>query len=307
MLAQVELPMNPSLPFAPHLGFTGLRNPSAPFLRGTQFAAILVLALSASLLPAQSSSPTPPAGQAAPAALPAAPPPAAAAPNPFAYPSAPVPSLDLGIPAFGQNLPGISSAEGSTRTRPGSRSAANPYEPRIDSFQPTPNFGSFTGGGGIGFSGSADAGNFSEGRQSMGGFNPMGGTGMGGRQGNFPPLFPATGDRTRNAGGPFGAAPATLPSLNQMMRGSFNLPFSSSSGSFRFSYLDTLRPGGTLGDLGHPAAPAMFSTSDLGNGVFLSAGTGYGIRSTAGAPAASLGNESGPKHSGTAVNLKLSF
>jgi len=109
----------------------------------------------------------------------------------------------------------------------------------------------------------------------------------------------------------FDSAPLALPSLNQLMRGSFNLPFSSSSGlpssSLRFTYQDTLRSGGVFGDPVHPNSSAMFTTSDLGNGVFLSAGTGYGIRSTAGAPAASLGNESGPKHSGTAVNLKLSF
>ncbi len=86
---------------------------------------------------------------------------------------------------------------------------------------------------------------------------------------------------------------SALPSLNQLMRGSFNLPFSSSSGlpssSLRFTYQDTLRSGGVFGDPVHPNSSAMFTTSDLGNGVFLSAGTGYGIRSTAGAPAASLG------------------
>jgi hypothetical protein len=193
----------------------------------------------------------------------------------------------------------------------------NPFQPRIDPFQPSPNFGNFsgfTGSGGIGFGGSADAGGFGAGRQSLGGFNQMGGSGMGGsgmggRQGNFPPLFPATDGPTRLAGGPFGTAPSDLPSLNQLMRGSFNLPVSSSSSNFRFSYMDALRPGGTLGDLGHPTASAMFTTSDLGNGVFLSAGTGYGTRSTAGAPAAGFGTGTAGEHkqSGPSVNLKLSF
>jgi hypothetical protein len=137
----------------------------------------------------------------------------------------------------------------------------------------------------------------------------MGGSVMNGRQGNFAPLFPASDGLTRGAGGSFGSAPATLPSLNQLMRGSFNLPFSSSSSSYRFTYQDALRPGGTLGDLGHPTASAMFTTSDLGNGVFLSAGTGYGARSMAGAPAAGLGNGTAGEHkpSGPSVNLRLSF
>jgi hypothetical protein len=93
------------------------------------------------------------------------------------------------------------------------------------------------------------------------------------------------------------------------MRGSFNLPFSSSSSGYRFTYRDALRPSGTLGDLGHPTASAIFTTSDLGNGVFLSAGTGYGARSMAGAPAAGLGNGTAGEHkpSGPSVNLRLSF
>jgi hypothetical protein len=165
----------------------------------------------------------------------------------------------------------------------------------MDRLQPSPNFGNFAGStGGMG-------------QRSIGGFNQMGGSGMNGRQGNFGPLFPASDGPTRGAVGSFGSAPAALPSLNQLMRGSFNLPFSSSSSNFRFTYQDTLKPGGTFGDLGRPTASAMFTTSDLGNGVFLSAGTGYGIRSTAGAPAAGLGSEGALKHSGTAVNLKLSF
>jgi len=243
------------------------------------FTAIVVCASLTSLLDAQSSAPTPAGDQAAPPTLPAAPAPATANSNPFVNLSAPVPAFNYGTSTVGQNQPSILFGEKGIRFRPGGSSG-------MDTFQPTPNFGNFNGS--------------SE-------FNPFGGSAIDGRQGSFGPPFPASYGPTRIAGGPFGSAPAAQPSLNQMMRRSFSLPFSSSSSSFHFSYLDTLRPGGTLGDLGHPTAAAMFTTSDLGNGVFLSAGTGYGIRSTAGAPAASLGNEGGPKHSGTAVNVKLSF
>jgi hypothetical protein len=55
-------------------------------------------------------------------------------------------------------------------------------------------------------------------------------------------------------------------------------------------------------------ASAMFTTSDLGNGMFLSAGTSFG-RTGAGAPAAGLSsNLSGDgKHSGPSLAIKLSF
>jgi hypothetical protein len=167
--------------------------------------------------------------------------------------------------------------------------------PALDPFQPS--LGNFAGS-------TAGAG-----RQSVGGFNQMGGSGINGRQGNFAPLFPAKDSPTRGAGGPFGSAPATPPSLNQLMRGSSNLPLISSPSSFRFTYQEALRPGGALGDLGRPTASAMFTTSDLGNGVFLSAGPGYGARSMAGAPAAGLGNGTAGEHkpSGPSVNLRLSF
>jgi hypothetical protein len=185
-----------------------------------------------------------------------------------------------------------------------------PFQPAMAPFQPGPNFGNFTGspGSGMGVNG---ADGFGAGRQGVGGFNQLGGsgTGTGGRQGNIAPLFPAGGGSAGGASAPFGATPFALPSFNQLMRGSFNLPLSSSSSNFRFSYQDALRPGGTSGDLGRPYGSAVFTTSDLGNGMFLSAGTGYGSRSMAGAPAAGLGNGTAgePKHSGTSVNLKLSF
>jgi len=167
--------------------------------------------------------------------------------------------------------------------------------PAVDPFQPS--LGNFAGSTGA------------AGRQSVGGFNQMSGSDMNGRKVNFAPLFPESDGPTRSAGGASGSAPATLPSLNQLMRGNFNLPFSSSSSSPRFTYQDALRPGSTLGNPGRPTASAMFTTSDLGNGVFLSAGTGYGARSMAGAPVAGVGNGTAGEHqpSGPSVNLRLSF
>ena len=139
--------------------------------------------------------------------------------------------------------------------------------------------------------------------------NPFGSAGMGGRQGNAAPLFPTSDGPTRGIGGPFGTAPYALPSLNEVLRGSYNLPLNSSTSTFKLSYQDMFKPGAPLSDLGRPSASAMFSTSDLGNGMFLSAGTTYGSHSMAGAPAASIGNgaEAGSKHSGPSVAVKLSF
>jgi hypothetical protein len=124
--------------------------------------------------------------------------------------------------------------------------------------------------------------------------------------GSAGPLFPLSDGP--QAGGAFGKPAYTLPSLNQVLRGSYSLPLSSSSSSLKFSYQDVYKPGSSFTDLVRPSASAMFSTSDLGNGVFLSAGTSYGGHSLAGAPAASIGNgTAGSKHSGPSVALKLSF
>jgi hypothetical protein len=93
------------------------------------------------------------------------------------------------------------------------------------------------------------------------------------------------------------------------MRGSLNPPLSSSYGAFRLTYRDMFGPGGNTSDPGRPSGSAMFTTTDLGNGMFLSAGPTSGSRSMAGAPAASIGNSSagGQKHSGPSVALKLTF
>lgn len=150
------------------------------------------------------------------------------------------------------------------------------------------------------------------------GFNPFGGAGFihagfGALPANAAPLVPrGNGPMNGAAGGalnPFGIAPVGLPSLNQLLRGNLAMPLSSSSSAFRFSYQDALRPGGSLSELGRPSGSILFSSSDLGNGIFFSAGTGYGSRTSPDAPSSSSGWTSTPgaKHSGPAVNLKLSF
>ncbi|HXR37779.1 MAG TPA: hypothetical protein VN776_01730 [Terracidiphilus sp.] len=126
------------------------------------------------------------------------------------------------------------------------------------------------------------------------------------------PLFPIGSPAPGLAASPynpFGASPAPQPSLNQLMRGSSILPLNSYAGSFKPSYQEKLRPAGGFGDLARSSADGLFSTTDLGNGVFLSAGAGFGSHSMAGAPAASLFNSTagGPRHSGPSVALKLSF
>jgi hypothetical protein len=112
-----------------------------------------------------------------------------------------------------------------------------------------------------------------------------------------------------SANGTFSATSAAPPSFNQLMRGNSGLRLNSNFGAQRFSSQNTFRPIGNFGDPGLPSASALFTSSDLGNGVFLSSGTGYGNHSTAGAPAASLGNgtSGGQKHSGASLALKLSF
>ena len=194
----------------------------------------------------------------------------------------------------------------------------------LDPFQPGPNFGNFSGsdGGGMGGMGS---GGFGSGRHGSGGFNQMSGAntegmgmggmsmsgpGMGGRRGSGGgPVFPDSGVTPGSSKMLYGSTPLSLPTLNQLLRGSMRMPLSSSTGSLRFTYQDTLRSGASLGDLARPATSLMFTTSDLGNGVFFSAGTGYGRSALAGAPAAGLSSNTSPegKHSGPSLNLKLSF
>jgi hypothetical protein len=216
-------------------------------------------------------------------------------------PAFPMPGLGAGTVAFGldrvqsQYQPADPFGSGSFRPRQGDGSTLDPFKPR-------PSFGSFSGSSGssIGFGG---ADGFSMGRQGSGSFNPIVGSDTSGHSNSFAPFFPANG-----AFSPGGAAPLALPSFNQLMRGSFSLPFNDAPGSFRLTYQDALRPGVNFCDLARPNTTLIFSTTDLGNGMFLSAGTGYG-HSTAGAPAAGLGSSTSgdAKHSGPSVAVKLSF
>jgi hypothetical protein len=228
----------------------------------------------------------------------------------------PANGLDSAAPTFGQdpdqNQTSTANAVPSSRGR--FRQASGSGE---DSFRPNSGFGNLNGvdpsNVGLNFaSGTAIGHPFSGGR------NPFGGAGFthpgfGVRSVNAAPLFPrGNGPMNGAAGGalnPFGIAPVGLPSLNQLLRGNLAMPLSSSSSAFRFSYQNALRPGGSLSELGRPSGSILFRSSDLGNGIFFSAGTGYGSRTSPDAPSSSSGwtNTPGAKHSGPAVNLKLSF
>jgi hypothetical protein len=226
--------------------------------------------------------------------------PAAANSSPSAVPESPIPGFGSGTAAFCQD-PGPSQYRPADAFGRGSSSSRQWNSSVVDPFQPRSSFGGYSGAhGGVGFTGGSG---FGMGRQGSSSFNQMGGSGMGGHSGGLAPLFPAG-----SAFSPSGAAPLTLPPLNQLMRGSFTLPSSPNLGTFRLSYQDALRPGMNLGDLARPSTSLMFSTSDLGNGMFLSARTSYG-HSMAGAPAAGLGSSTSgdAKHSGPSVALKLSF
>jgi hypothetical protein len=96
----------------------------------------------------------------------------------------------------------------------------------------------------------------------------------------------------------------TSSSLNQLMRGKNTLR----AATIRSTYRDALRADENLNQSSPFVPSAIFTTSDLGNGVFLSAGANTGGRSNVGAPAASLGNgAAGARHSGPSLGIKLSF
>jgi hypothetical protein len=92
------------------------------------------------------------------------------------------------------------------------------------------------------------------------------------------------------------------------MRTRLIFPLNSATGSFGLYSKEMLKPVPDFGEFARPYGSMVFSTSDLGNGMFLSAGTGFG-HNAAGAPAAALGNSTSgdAKHSGSSVALKLSF
>ena len=134
---------------------------------------------------------------------------------------------------------------------------------------------------------------------SLGGF---GGGGLAGTQGRAG--FGIQGGERRGAG--------ASPNINQVLRPSFALPLKSSIGTFKFSFRDRLAPGGNASgaSLGPGTPGAMFSTTNLGNGVFFSAGTNFGKGAMAGTPLGGFGRNggtAGAKSPGPAVTLKLSF
>jgi hypothetical protein len=290
MLGQVVMPMSLRFQFAPFPGRPAVRSIPAQWARAAKVAlrtlALLGCAASVALLQAQTSAPSANPGAAVHAPV---------------VPAFPMPGLGTGTAAFGpdrvqtQYQPADPFGSGSFRPRQGNGSTLDPFQPRHS-------FGSFSGatGSGMDFS---EAGGFGMGRQGSGSFYPIVGSGPSGHSNSLAPLFPAG-----SAFSPIGVAPLALPSFNQLMRGSFGLPLNSAQSSFRLTYQDAIRPGVNFGDLARPNTSLIFSTTDLGNGMFLTAGTGFG-HSTAGAPAAGLGSSTSgdAKHSGPSVAVKLSF
>lgn len=217
--------------------------------------------------------------------------------NPVPAAAASVDVSDLGKPTtrFG----GAASDFGKSQFQPlALPKAAGDNSPQwnrsmLDPFQPGPNFGKFKGSAGI--------------------FNRFGGTEMRERQDNFESVFQtrASGRHSMSSSenSNSSSSPLTLPSFNTLMRTNRGQPSSPSLGAFKLSNRELLGPRGNAFDPGLFPGSTLFSSSDLGNGIVFSAGTGSGSRSAAGAPAASLGTGTagGQKHSSPLVNLKLSF
>jgi hypothetical protein len=307
MLKKAGSPMRRSLPLAAHM--------PAPPLKSLLALVLFACAASCPWVSAQSSGGAP----AAPAADPSISAGGANSTRGTAAPATGVPTarFNMGSAAFGlpQSQPPNPFRSTNAITVEWNSSVPGP-------FQTGASFGSSGGfpGSGRSFNGTADdfgpvrldESGLDAGWQGSGISNRFDNLALGGHQPNVAPLFPMNGSFTSGqqggAVGPFAATPGALPSLNQLMRGSLSQPFNTSFGTLRPTYQGTFRPVGGFNDSVNPSGSVLFTSPDLGNGVFLSAGTGYGSHSMAGAPAASVGNGTGgPKHSGTAVNLKLSF
>jgi hypothetical protein len=206
-----------------------------------------------------------------------------------------IPGTGLGIRAFGQPQTPSTAVNTDLVFSPvaWNRWTLEPSQPWIG----TARFGGFAAGS-IGLTGI--------GRQKGGGFDQFAGRGLGGPQVNFPSLFPESGILPRNQTN--GTAPGMLPRFDARIASSFTLPLNSAAGTFRLSYRDMFSDGrNAMGrNPGVGSGSAMFGTSNLGNGMFLSAGSSYGSRSTAGSAA---GNSAlaGQKHSGPSVGLRLTF
>lgn len=231
---------------------------------------VLIACATSIALRAQTEVRTPALDLSAPAVLPADPAPAFGAPNAAPYPVKPATGLGGAAIDFGQpRFQGFGLSKGSDDNSP------KWSRSMLDPFQPGPNFGKFTAGASTS--------------------NRFGGNGRRGI--------------SSDENSAFSASPLALPSFNALMRTNRGQPLSPSLGTFRLPYRELFKPGRDSGDPALFPGSTMFSTTDLGNGVFFSAGTGSGSRPVAGAPAASLGNgtAAGQKHPSPLVNLKLSF
>lgn len=139
---------------------------------------------------------------------------------------------------------------------------------------------------------------FNSGHMGQAGFNPMGGKDSGRWQG---------GASMHDSANILGQASPSPLSLNQFMRSNWNTPLNASADKPRSSFQAPFAFGTNLGDLTHPLTNGLYTTTDLGNGMFLSAGTYFG-HSNVGAPAAGMGsNASGAKRPGPSLGVKLSF
>jgi hypothetical protein len=313
MLGQVELPMNRSHQFASFMPRTGAA-------RGWMVA-VLLCAGSAGLLQAQNLAQTSAQDekQTAPAVLPVAPLPAApslaaGASGPSTSSMAPAPRFDpAGLEPAGSDPdaaaatlhrnwnppPALALYWNAELEAPGwNRSSLDPLQPGLG-------FGTFSAPAGAGIEINTVR-RFSAGAQGLGGFDLTRSPAFSGRASIDAPLFRPTMAPTSN--NLFIPASGGLPSLDQVLRGSYSLPFGAPSSGLRFSYPGAIFAAGSAGDSPRPSGSMTFTSSDLGNGMFFSAGTGYS-HSTAGAPAAGLGSNAsaGAKHSGPSVALKLSF
>jgi hypothetical protein len=280
MLGPVELTMNPHPQFPSFVPRLRMRRILPLSLRKITAFALLACAASIAPLHAQNAAPVSPKTENAPQA-------------PLIAPSASAANPDVAVFAFAsyQRQTQFTNPPGSSFD-PGSLSFIDPFQ--------RANFGDPSGArdGAMRFRATS---NFGSARQASIGFNQFGSFTMGGRQGHSTTMIFSSSV----TGGPFGATPQ--PNLNQLMHGVYNPPLNSGS-ALRFQYSSLLSPSGTLNEFARPYGSALFTTSDLGNGVFLSAGTYNGGHSMAGAPAMSLGNGAGaPKRSASGVAIKLSF
>ena len=172
-----------------------------------------------------------------------------------------------------------------------------PFQPGIDLYTARPNLGAFSTGTGIYGPGARLAIGSS---QLLGSFAPAA------RNLTAPPFGAEPSGRSASAGSSLFGPPARgVLSLNDLFHGSSSPRTGSPFGPARVPQGSFLSGVGFTDSAQFPPS-SLLMTSDLGNGVLFSAGTG-GSHSMVGAPAAGLSSSAGAKRSNPAVNLKLSF